>query len=89
MTNPLLAAAATVVLAGQPTIPSAAYLLLGPPTETPIPSPIYDPIMCQLPNPPAPFSGHKLENNHISVRWVGWHPRHRRCHRWGRGWRCR
>lgn len=75
-----------------PVIYAAAYLLLvgQPPTEAPVPSPIYDPVMCQLPTPPAPVSGrmgpHRLAVVHMILRH---HRRHRAqpCPPWACGGR--
>lgn len=76
-----------------PVIYAAAYLLLvGQPVQAPAPEqPIHDTIMCQLPTPPAPVSG-RMPPRHLAVVRAdpprGWH-HHRHCHRWGRVWRCR
>lgn len=82
MTNPVIYAAAYVLIMG------------GQLTPAPVPAPerpISDPIMCQLPGPPAPVSGHMAPHRLAIVRADprgGWH-HHRHCHRMGRHWRCR
>lgn len=67
MNNPVLYAAAYVLLMGQPTAP-------------PVPSPTFDPVKieCQLPAPPI----HDTTNGHVSVRWVARHHHARRGHHW-------